>query len=730
MNQNNSNNQPNQPIQSIQPNQSIQSFKEDDSNEIKQLDEEFNFKISGFKYNQKKFKKNRNKNKKFIREDMLEDISIYEEENNINKNNSYLHKLHTSETNNSNSNLIIKTTSSSSIKEIGSPTKSPRIKKTNSYSQNKIKEYKDNIRKNSSYNIVEGLITGISNNYFQILSNDDEQNIKSPTIITIKSKNNFEDDYSIEGINIDIEEPKVIPLYINESYTKNKKNKMNKLNKTNKTDKTDLNQTQVQSNIKNISDINDLDKKINDITDYNFIHTPFKVIGEDLLNEEINTKFKNKNKVGQNESQIIIKKLKDTFKKLVISDVKDKPNLSGILLDNNLSEDLKLKIIRKYIKYTTEDEVFSDNADKIRIEINNLLKAKKIRASNDFDDIYVQIENKIMPTVLKEKLEDLYFRIIGGDENKLTNLVNNIIRLPYHKVQNPLDTISDNGVSHEEQVQFINQIYKKLDENLFGLTEVKDSILSYICQKINNPTISTSKYLCLCGPAGVGKTSIVHAISEALNIPYSYISLANIDTPSTLIGHDYTYEGSTYGCIADALIKNSCSNGILLFDELDKCKEKIHNTLLGIFDPLQNCKFRDAYFGNFPIDLSQNMMIICLNDLERINPILRDRLHIINIPGYSDSEKKIIISKYIIPKLESQYKISVQIDNDVIEYILNNTNQHKGVRQLIMYLTKIYELVVLDKFTNKFKFENRFRLKDLTHIKLSNNNSTLSLMYI
>ena len=337
-----------------------------------------------------------------------------------------------------------------------------------------------------------------------------------------------------------------------------------------------------------------------------------------------------------------------------------------------------------------------------------------------------------MPPILKSKLEDMYLRIISGDESKLTNLVNNIIRLPYHSIPNILDKISDPSTPKPTQIEFIQSIYKTLDSKLFGLTEVKDSIISWICQRINNPAMSNSKYLCLCGPAGVGKTSIVHAISEAIQIPYSYLSLANIDTPSTLIGHDYTYEGSTHGCVADAVIKNGCVNGILLFDELDKCKEKIHNTLLGIFDPLQNCKFRDAYYGNFHLDLSKSMMIICLNDLEKINPILRDRLHIINIPGYSNDEKKTIISKYIIPKLEIEYKVNIQIDLEVIDNIVSNTSQHKGIRQILMYLTKIYELVVLDKFTDKFKFGNRFRLKDLSKIKLQEDNvsKVISSMYL
>ena len=121
-----------------------------------------------------------------------------------------------------------------------------------------------------------------------------------------------------------------------------------------------------------------------------------------------------------------------------------------------------------------------------------------------------------------------------------------------------------------------------------------------------------------------------------------------------------------------------------------------------------------------------------LNDLDKINPILRDRLHIVNIQGYSNEEKKIIVSKYIIPKLEVEYKVNIQIDPEVIDSIVSNTSQHKGIRQIQMYLTKIYELVILDKFTDKFKFGNRFKLKDLSKIKLQEDNisKAISSMYM
>jgi ATP-dependent Lon protease len=737
---NNNSNQPNQP-------NSFNNFNNPNKDNWKNFSKSSSGKS---KYQIKKYK-NRNKNKRLIQMQINEELSIYNEsklknQDFVNTNNFQKITVKEAENEDIENPYPLKRTISSqsnisknlnSPKGLNSPVKLIRV---NSLKEEKIKEFKDNIRKSSSLNLLEGLINGLNNNFYQTLSKDDDDLEEKDTILVEpkipknKSRTIITDNFELEGI--DIEDIKSIPIIIsvdndNPSHTKQNNKKKNKKNDNNSTNSTNITNTlNSEFNIKNIEDIKDLDKKMNDVSDYNLIHTPFKMIGEELLNDEISVKYKTKNK-NSNESQVIIKKLKENFRKMVVNDIKDKPNLSKILLDSTLSEDVKLKILRKFIRYSTEDEVFSESADKIRLEINNLLKIKKLKSSNDYDEIWDQIENKEMPEKLKSKLEDMYYRIITGDENKLTNYVHNILRLPYHRVPNILDEISKPDTPRETQIQFIKSIYTKLDENLFGLSEVKDSIVSYICQRINNPEIGTSKYLCLCGPAGVGKTSIVHAISEALQIPYSYLSLANVDVPSTLIGHDYTYEGSTHGCIADAVIKNGCANGIVLFDELDKCKEKIHNTLLGIFDPLQNCKFRDAYFGNFHLDLSQNMMIICLNDLEKINPILRDRLHIINIPGYSADEKRTIVRKYIIPKLEVQYKIDIKIEPEVIDYIITNTSQHKGIRQLIMYLTKIYELAVLDKFTCKFNFGDKFKLKDLTNIKFSDSNEKpIMSMYV
>ena len=639
--------------------------------------------IEGFKYTD--IKKNKKK-KKNLNNQIKEDFENYNEfspKKKVLKNNSSYNNLNElSNINNSVNNNPINEINNNSLKD------------------------KENIRKSKSYGMLEELVKQI-NNEKQLIRLDEINYNMNETKNNIIRKNK-----SVNSL-VDLNE---IENNINKINNKDKSTNQNKLNNKEKQNK----------NIKNKN--NPIITTDKNKIDYTTIDTPFKSIGEQLIMEEINTKYKDKKKNTINQSMIT--KIRENFKGLVYEDYNQKPNLSDILTSTDIEKNLKLKIIKKYIRFISEEEVFSEEADKIKLEINNLIKIKNMKISNDYDELLNKVNNKIMPENLKIKLQEIYFRTLITDDNKLTMFLNNVLRLPYNKVDNSIDLISKSNIIHDDKIKFIKNIYEELNNNLFGLDEVKDSIVSFICQKINNPDLPNNKFLCLCGPAGVGKTSIVHTVSNALKIPYSYISMANIDESSILIGHSYTYEGSIPGCIAEALIKNDCTNGILLFDEIDKTKEKIQNILLGIFDPMQNYKFRDAYFGDFPINLSDSMMILCLNDLDKINPILRDRLHIINIPGYTISEKKIIIDTYIIPKLEKQYKLNINIDSKVIDYILEKTKIHKGIRQIIMNITKIYELCILDKFTNKYNFNNNFNYENISILKLNNDDFKSNMMYI
>ena len=756
MNSNNSNSKnPNSPensnlsIQNNQDNQNTKNIQKDLTNNTNPPNID--------KFAGKKNKRNKNKNNKQINQEIKEEYDNYLESKNSDK---IVNKDNLIPNENSTNDLINLGTNITQNKPFSPKKNFYKNYDSKSLNNLKIKEMKNSIRKNSSYNIIGDIILEInkSGNPLQdgntniIRQGENYSNNQINQLKTIKSSHSLSNlkTYSKHGNinNIEMLNDNMFTFLIgdeeidiendsNDYFTnnknddiKNQKSNNNSIVKSNKKNKkaNSMHYELGEKSYMKFEDIKDLDLRINDTVDYHLINTPFKMIGEEMLNDEINNKYKPKTKSNP-ENQQIIRRLKEVFKKLVNKELKDKPNISQILLDNEISDEVKIKILRKYIKFNTEDEVFSEEADKIKIEIKNLLKQKKLRTTDDYEELGLMVEKKIIPDILKNKLEDIYYRVIGGDQPKLHNLLNNILKLPWERKFNIFDKMSKIDIVHENKVEFIKSLYKKLDTDLYGLEETKDSIMSWICQKINNPDRPSTKYLCLCGPAGVGKTSIVHSISESLGMPYSYISLANIDEPGSLIGHGYTYEGSQYGAVAAGIIKNGCTNGILLFDELDKTKEKVQNTLLGIFDPLQNSTFRDAYFGEFYLNLSESMMIICLNNLDQINPILKDRLHIVHISGYTNKEKKIIIDKYIIPKLENQYNIKINIDENVVNKIIEINDEHKGIRQIQMYFVKIYELMILDKYTGKYNFNNIFTIKNLDLLKIKEIEKTYLSMY-
>ena len=492
-----------------------------------------------------------------------------------------------------------------------------------------------------------------------------------------------------------------------DSFKNNKVEKKNFIKKSNKNN----NVKKEGDNKKGI----DVHKIINNINsnDYSIISTSLKSKSESLLNKEINLKFRSKSN-DHNEVNQISRKLKECLKKVIYTDNFSRPDLLRILLDEKLSLELKVKIIKKYIKFIYEEEIFSEEAENLKIEINNL-----ISNSDNNNDILYQINNKIMPENLKNKLLKLYYNNISYNSSKMNIYINNILSLPYHRnnFNILIDIFKNNNIDIRKD--FIKKIYNELDNKLYGLEHVKNSIISYLCQLFNNNKFN--KYICIVGPPGVGKTHITNILSEILKIPFSYISLANIDDSSVLLGHSYTFEGSKYGLIAESVINNGCKNGIILLDELDKCNLKVQNSLLGVFDPLQNNRFRDSYFNEFFIDLSETIIIVCLNDIHKLSQILRDRLHIINIEGYTNNEKKNIIRKHIIPELNNQFNLNnIIIDDEVIDLIIQKSINHKGIRLIKSILNKIYELLILDLYTNKFNLNNKFIKENFNLLKLDN----------
>ena len=198
---------------------------------------------------------------------------------------------------------------------------------------------------------------------------------------------------------------------------------------------------------------------------------------------------------------------------------------------------------------------------------------------------------------------------------------------------------------------------------------------------------------------GNGKTTLVEeGISKILDRPFAHISLGGATDASFLEGFSFTYEGSTYGKIADILIKCKCMNPIIYFDELDKVSEtqkgdEIVNILMHLIDPSQNQYFQDKFFSGIDIDMSKCTFVFSYNDPSLINPILRDRITEINTKGFKAHEKIKICNDYLLPKILVDVGFqenSIYFADDIIKFIIDNYTLEGGVRKL---KEKLYEIV-------------------------------------
>lgn len=245
------------------------------------------------------------------------------------------------------------------------------------------------------------------------------------------------------------------------------------------------------------------------------------------------------------------------------------------------------------------------------------------------------------------------------------------------------------------------KIEKKLNMSHYGMNSAKLRIIEYIAVKSMNPNIN-SPILCLVGPPGVGKTTFAESISNALSREFVKISLGGMSDSAELIGHRRAYIGSNPGKIVTSLIKCKSINPVFLLDEVDKLKKDYKgdpaSTLLDILDPSQNKKFTDNYLDE-EIDLSKILFILTANDVSQIPVALLDRLEIIDLTGYSDSEKLYISENYLIPNILRKHGLksnTIKFETSAICKIINLYTSEAGVRELERNLNKIIRKVITE----------------------------------
>ena len=234
----------------------------------------------------------------------------------------------------------------------------------------------------------------------------------------------------------------------------------------------------------------------------------------------------------------------------------------------------------------------------------------------------------------------------------------------------------------------------QLDRDHFGLEEVKDRILEHLAV-IKLKGDLKSPILCLYGPPGVGKTSLGKSVAAALGRKFGRISLGGLHDESEIRGHRRTYIGAMPGRIIQTIKRCGSSNPVIILDEVDKLTISNHgdpsSALLEVLDPEQNTTFHDNYI-DVEYDLSKVLFIATANNIQNIAPALRDRMEMINIPGYLMEEKTSIALEHLLQKQREAHGIQPEqmtLSASTVEQIIGGYTRESGVRSLDKQLAKL-----------------------------------------
>lgn len=380
-------------------------------------------------------------------------------------------------------------------------------------------------------------------------------------------------------------------------------------------------------------------------------------------------------------------------------------------------------IVPRYRKVSVNSS-FESNINKLQLSLrekdyilNQFNQVSKINEAVIPDKIKIlQIRDmnlNIKAEIIKKL--DLIETSASDSSIKLKEWVQNILKIPFGKYHK-LPMVS----SKKFLTNKIDEFYNTLDKSIYGQKNVKETLIEITLKwMLKNDT--KGNCIAIVGPAGVGKTTLIrNGLAKMLNRPFCTLSLAGMNDDSYISGFPFTYEGSDHGRIVKMLIEANCMNPIIFMDELDKVDTShkgvsVINKLIELTDFSQNHEFEDLYFNNIKFDISKCIFVFSLNNLNNVDPILRDRLEVIHVGGFDVNEKVKIAKDYMINNLlvENGFKLGDVIFTDkIIKYIISATTKNEeGVRELKRNIDIILrKLQVMINSSNKKISYNKFQI--------------------
>lgn len=393
----------------------------------------------------------------------------------------------------------------------------------------------------------------------------------------------------------------------------------------------------------------------------------------------------------------------------------DDKELNTLLASEKKYENDSDKIVTKFVSKSTINDLkyYKTLSQEEKIKFAEIQKHME-----NMNNESVPLKFKLLEKNFDDNIKAIIFKKltimismcpINGEYHKLKNWINAVCNIPFGKIKELPVKLED---GQDKIIEFMKKTKDDFDNKIYGHVEAKDQITRIIAQWISNPT-SKGNVIGIHGKPGVGKTTLIKdGLAKALDLPFAFVPLGGAHDSSFLDGHGFTYEGSTWGKIAELLMHSKYMNPIIYFDELDKISDttkgqEIINVLIHLTDPSQNDKFNDKYFSEIPLDLSKALIIFTYNDDTMISPILKDRMIRIETKDYTTSDKVNISKNHMIPEIKSQFGIKendIKFNDDMLIKLINNTTQESGVRNLKRNIESIVSNINLNVLLGKAKY--------------------------
>ncbi|WP_339005960.1 endopeptidase La [Fusobacterium polymorphum] len=471
--------------------------------------------------------------------------------------------------------------------------------------------------------------------------------------------------------------------------------------------------------------IKNIEKEENEyVTTYTIIKETLKDSKEtEAIYRKVFTKFeKYVSMIGKFSSELILN----------LKKIEDYSNGLDIMASNlNISSEKKQEILEisnvRDRGYRILDEIVAEMEiaslektidDKVKNKMNEAQRAYYLKEKisvmkeelGDFsqDDDVIEIVDKLknteLPKEVREKLEAEVKKLtkmqpFSAESSVIRNYIEAVLDLPWN--------------SETNDVLDLKKASEILERDHYGLKDAKEKVLDYLAVKKLNPSMN-GVILCLAGPPGIGKTSLVKSIAESMGRKFVRVSLGGVRDEAEIRGHRRTYVGSMPGKIMKAMKEAGTNNPVILLDEIDKMSNDFKgdpaSAMLEVLDPEQNKNFEDHYI-DMPFDLSKVFFVATANDLRNVSAPLRDRMDILQLSSYTEFEKLHIAQNFLLKQAQKENglaNIDIKIPDKVMFKLIDEYTREAGVRNLkreIINICRKLAREVVEKDVKKFNLK-------------------------